>query len=179
MNDQLQKALANLLGRATQGVDAGVSFLQAQLPDVIQQLLVWKLVASLLVFGVCSSLIVGCVGILLKMRRIHLAWRNLEYEIQKYENVCDYPIPRANMNMCQDELRKLNDRQMLRDAAMAKVTELREARGNYNDLPDYWYIPAISMMPSIAALALYGFTWIQIWIAPKLYLIEYAASLGK
>lgn len=48
MEEQLQTALAEILSRATQGIDAGTQFLSAQLPDVIQQLLLWKLAYHLI-----------------------------------------------------------------------------------------------------------------------------------
>lgn len=43
----LYDALANIITKATSGVGAGISFLSEQIPDVIHQLLLWKLTASL------------------------------------------------------------------------------------------------------------------------------------
>ena len=42
MNEQLQTALAEILISTTQGVKEGVAFLQAELPEVVSQLLVFK-----------------------------------------------------------------------------------------------------------------------------------------
>lgn len=44
MNEQANKILVDLLQKASNGIDAAVSFSQAQIPDVIHQLLVWKMV---------------------------------------------------------------------------------------------------------------------------------------
>ena len=43
MNEQLQNALVNLLTKVTSGMDTATAFLSAELPEVVQQLLVWKL----------------------------------------------------------------------------------------------------------------------------------------
>lgn len=53
MNEQANKILVDLLQKASNGIDAAVSFSQAQVPDVIHQLLVWSSVQSALfqVFG--------------------------------------------------------------------------------------------------------------------------------
>ncbi|HBY9737808.1 TPA: hypothetical protein MJA81_23810 [Klebsiella pneumoniae] len=45
MNEQANKILIDLLQRAASGVDAAVSFSQAQVPDIIRQLMVWKAAA--------------------------------------------------------------------------------------------------------------------------------------
>ncbi|XRP56942.1 hypothetical protein AAG927_017115 [Enterobacter hormaechei] len=49
MNEQANKILVELLQKATNGIDAAVSFSQAQIPDVIHQLLVWEFTKSLAV----------------------------------------------------------------------------------------------------------------------------------
>lgn len=52
MNDQLQASLAVILQKATTGLEAGVNFLGAQIPDVVRQVLLfnlWKDVASVVI----------------------------------------------------------------------------------------------------------------------------------
>ncbi|QGT52243.1 TMhelix containing protein [Vibrio phage MZH0603] len=53
MNEQLQQALAELLNKTLNGIDAGAALLQAELPEVIQQLLLWYAVKGVVhfVFG--------------------------------------------------------------------------------------------------------------------------------
>ena len=46
MNEQLQAALAEIITKVSNGADSAVAFLSGQLPDVVQQLLMWKLVAN-------------------------------------------------------------------------------------------------------------------------------------
>ena len=45
MNEELQKALGELLSKANNGIDAASGFLVAELPEVIQQLLMWSAVS--------------------------------------------------------------------------------------------------------------------------------------
>ena len=48
MNEQLQGALVEILNRTISGIDASVGFMEAQLPDVIEQLLMWYAVKGVL-----------------------------------------------------------------------------------------------------------------------------------
>ncbi|NYT67940.1 hypothetical protein [Pusillimonas noertemannii] len=124
MNEQLQTALAEILARATQGIDAGTQFLSAQLPDVIQQLLVWKAVMSGLLF---SLSIAGFIGVTIAIVRV---WRNTDFW----------------------------DGENMPPAALVA-----------------FFLCFLYGLPSLA----WSLDWLQIWIAPKIYLIEYAASLAK
>ena len=48
MEEQANKILVELLKKASNGIDAAVSFSQAQIPDVVHQLLLWNMVDSLI-----------------------------------------------------------------------------------------------------------------------------------
>ena len=48
MNEELQKALAELLSKANNGIDAAGGFIEAELPEVISQLLMWKTAYNLI-----------------------------------------------------------------------------------------------------------------------------------
>ena len=128
MNEQLQQALAAILNKTMAGVEAGTAFLQTELPEVVQQLLLWKLAQAsvMLVFSV--------LGV---MQLIVTAW-----VAAKHSN-------------------------------------------SYGALHfDNAGIPALMISLCIADLSAFGvFGWgadaLQIWLAPKIYLIEYAASLAK
>ena len=48
MEEQANKILVELLQKASNGIDAAVSFSQAQIPDVVHQLLLWNRVDSLI-----------------------------------------------------------------------------------------------------------------------------------
>ncbi|AUR83515.1 TMhelix containing protein [Vibrio phage 1.036.O._10N.286.45.C3] len=124
MNEQLQGAVAQILERAISGIDSSVEFMQAELPDVIEQLLMWYAVRSALFFIAGVSLLI----------LIPFLWRKW---IVKCEN-----------------------------------------SGNYCDGLDLYVIPALlSIIPFFTSILILDIEWLQIWIAPKIWLMEYAAKL--
>ncbi|HHQ5760406.1 TPA: hypothetical protein ACSRHF_000880 [Klebsiella variicola subsp. variicola] len=66
MNEQANKILINLLQKASDGIGAAVSFSQAQIPDVISQLMTWKMVQYGLRIGSFTLLLVVTVWLLKK-----------------------------------------------------------------------------------------------------------------
>lgn len=137
MNEQLQAALAEMLGKANAGIDAGASFLQAQLPDVIQQLLMWKAAISIVTSLAAVALVV--LWLVVFARLLHLA--------------------------------------KAKEAAWAKSKDWLHQSDAYFPLGISALISGV--FATIIASSLFSMDWLQIWIAPKIYLIEYAASLAK
>lgn len=77
MNEQANKILIDLLQKAANGVDAAVSFSQAQVPDIIRQLMVWKAAAYGMRIFFMSLFLLGCI---LLFRRA-LKWHeSFDYE---------------------------------------------------------------------------------------------------
>lgn len=128
MNDQLQQALAEIIGKASSGIDAGTQFLSAQLPEVIQQLLMWKAVMS------------GLTCLFAMVVLIFSAW----------------PIKRFYL-----WVRRLAD------------------DDEFYDHPETMFAGAGCIVLLLIGVCNISLTWLQILIAPKIYLIEYAASLAK
>ncbi|HBL4693587.1 hypothetical protein INP82_22585 [Citrobacter sedlakii] len=125
MNEQANKILADLLQKASNGIDAAVSFSQAQVPDVIHQLLVWNAVSSLMFQAIA---ILTVMGFLLTVKK---AW------------------------------------------------EIAEGCSGA-DFFAFWYIVCGALASIIMFVGFwFNFDWLKIWLAPKLYLIEYAATLIK
>lgn len=66
MNDELQKALAASIGKVVNAAEAGASFLQVELPEVIRQLLVWKAfeygALAIIFIGMGAWLLVKSIG---------------------------------------------------------------------------------------------------------------------
>lgn len=122
MNEQLQQALSTIISKTMQGVDASISFFSAEIPDVIHQLLVFKLAQA------CVLLIIASLYL--------VAWCVFSYK--SFKNDWHEGI------------------QMI--AVFGGGT---------------------GAVVSVASLFLNGSTALQIWLAPKIYLIEYAASLAK
>lgn len=138
-NEALQNALASILQRSITAVDAGVAFLSAEIPDVIQQLLMWHAVSSFIVFFL--SLLVWLIS-------MRMFWPNITQGKEIKESGGKY-IETWTHN---------------------KYGELE------NPLP--YLFPAFASL-TCGAVASSNVAWLQIWIAPKIFLIEYAASLVK
>ena len=134
MNDKLQQSLSQILEQAVSGVQAGVSLLSAELPDVIHQLLMWKMIESL----------IWCIGgIAFTVVAIRLFVKNSG---RGKEVGLKY-----------------------------KPTLTHDEQGNLAEWSPALLIPLAII--AIIAIITINITWLQILIAPKVYLIEYAASL--
>ena len=130
MNEQLQQALASILGKTMQGVEAGVSFLSTEIPDVIHQLLVWKMYYA----GLESiALIFGLIAF---------------YKFCKFY--------------------EKTEGDFFKEYGTATPPAII-----------IFIVGGIYSLLSCAQLFLNIATMFKIWLAPKIYLIEYAASLAK
>lgn len=125
----LQEALVTILEKATAATEAGVAFLSAEIPEVIRELLLWKMMQH----GVLGTVgLVVCLATLLFSRRA---------------------------------------------VFVTKPEWLFEQDGN----PTLWGLPMFfanigaffCIFPAFKQLL----TMLQIIVAPRVYLIEYAANL--
>lgn len=128
MDEKLQAALAELISKANQGVDGAVSFMSAELPDVIHQLLVWYSVKSAIMFAISMAVLV--------------AW------------------------------------------FLAERVAIKWMRSANQDMDDWVVVYGLMgtlgrVVPLTIVMFTFSIDWLQIWIAPKIWLIEYAASLAK
>jgi len=135
MNEQLQKALAEIIQKTMTGLDATVTFLSAEIPDVIHQLLLWYAVKYGLecLFGL--ALLVGWI--------VAIRWGFKK--ARAFE---------ASLNMLASG----------------------EGKGYYLFGVAAFFL---TLMMLVAVPAFINIQWLQILIAPKLWLIEYAAKLVK
>lgn len=149
MEEQANKILVELLQKASNGIDDAVSFSQAQIPDVVHQLLLWNMVDSL-------------IKTLIAILTIPLVFRFMKKQCQRVEigKICDegYSWERGNPKY--------------------RPTMVWDSKGEISFL----------ILPLAGVLIMWGLfiiatvtnmVWLKIWLAPKLYLIEYAASLIK
>lgn len=150
MNEQANKILADLLQKASNGIDAAVSFSQAQIPDVIHQLLVWNFTKSI-VMTVLAILTIFPVIWLVR-----------------------YSLRRVPDGVCQ------RGEGYSWDVGRQKYKPglVWDSKGDITPtvmLPlSFLVVWLVWALDSITDL-----TWLKIWLAPKLYLIEYAAHLVK
>ncbi|MDP1297891.1 hypothetical protein Q6301_20160 [Klebsiella quasipneumoniae] len=149
MNEQANKILVELLQKASNGIDTAVTFSQAQIPDVIHQLLVWNFTKSL----VCTLLMVLTIPFVVKFAMAMFR--------RQQDGVFD------NEGYSWD-----------RGRPKFKPTLIWQEDGDLSPLTVIFGF-AIGLYCLILLLAIFDMTWLKIWLAPKLYLIEYAASLVK
>lgn len=132
MNEQLQTAIADLIEKSLTAFQKGADFLSAELPEVIHQLLLWKMVSSA----------VGCaVGVLIIIGSV--VW--LVYQWKYWTTVID--------------------------------TIYGERMRIESDAGPFCFLNIFVFIPIVFGSLLLNLTWLKIWLAPKVWLIEYAATL--
>lgn len=149
MNEQANKILIDLLQKAANGIDAAVSFSQAQIPDVIHQLLVWKFTKSLVI----TLIILATIPVVVKFIRAMIK-REPDGVFDNEGYSWDRGKPKYKPTLIWQ-----------RDGDMSPLTIIFAAGCIF------YVVAAFGMIVDL--------TWLKIWLAPKLYLIEYAASLVK
>jgi len=150
MNAQSQKILLDLLQKASNGIDAAVSFSQAQIPDVVHQLLVWNFVHSL----IAMTIAIATVPLVIIIVRKQLC-RSRDGMLDDDDCSWSKGKPRYAPTLVWDKRGELS--MAIIPAGCVLVS---------------WFLWVMSTLADLS--------WLKIWIAPKLYLIEYAATLmGK
>lgn len=131
MNEQLQQAVSALITQSLSLFNQGVSFLSTELPDAVQQLLMWKATESFIsmLFSLC--LLIGWILLDIKCFKV----------IKNMKGIWERDDPGWFLYF---------------------------GVGSFVRLFLIWIICAFASI-----------TWLQIWIAPKVYLIEYAAKFLK
>lgn len=134
-SDNANKALAMLIDKVSSGVDQATSFLAAQIPDVIHQLLVYNLVISALLWGFFLFAAIA----------LPIVWWKIK----------TWAFSEKNRNRRGD---------MTDGAGVAMV--LSSIGG--------------ALLEAVVIGNFFShFDWLEIWLAPKIWLIEYAANLVK
>ena len=135
MNEQLQLAVNTLIQTSLNAIDKGTTFLSNQIPEVIQQLLLWKAIASFIEFS-SGIFIIGGI----------FAWLIYQYKYWKTT---------------------------VKTTWGEKKVRLLSETGPFSLLNIFLIFPLLYGSSCINLI------WLQIWIAPKLYLIEYAKDFLK
>lgn len=154
MNEQAQESLAELIKYATSGVDAMVAFGQEQLPILVEQLLMWHFVESLLWFS---------LGLILLMLTPFL--------FKKVSRVLSEKMEDARRAYIQGERwTRFSD-------SGTSTTSYSYDNLMFGCSAGKWLLIPMGFVGFLMASA--NLSWLKIWIAPKLYLFEYGASLVK
>ena len=130
---QAYEAMVVMITKITSGVETAGEFLKGQLPDVLQQLIIYNLVVSLVAF------FVGILIVTLSPLLFRKAWKFLS---------ASYP-ERDSWNMDQKDI------------------------GIFCTI-----LCVFAMAVGVLVISL-NMGWLKIWLAPKIWLIEYTADLLK
>jgi len=128
----LENALVAIINQVTTGIDTSVTFLSTQIPDIIQQLLLWKLIDKLMWTSVELSAMTFCIIVSIK----------LYYKGKTY-------IPKNPYDTDQSDI--------------------------YCMSLGIFILGLFFLIVTLLDLTVI----LQIWLAPKVYLIEYAHGLLK
>lgn len=141
MNEELQKALAEMINKSVAAAVDALAFTQEQLPEVVQQLLAWKLAEALVYAGAAPIVVFICC-----------------YFLKKVAQAKPKELGRKHENWAWE--------------AYETISPSLNALG---------VLGSIAAALCICASAIFWwagvFTALQIWLAPKVYLIEYASKL--
>lgn len=151
--ENLDEALAQLINTALNGLDSSVGFLQAELPDVISQLLIWHGARSGVFF---------VLGVILMFVWVPIALRIVK-------GFKPYPQEKDKERSRGDHISEF----MVVDHGYS---------GKAVTVPGIICCIAggfISFISFLISTNLLNLEWLQIWIAPKVWLLEYAAALVK
>lgn len=160
MNEQAQKILLDLIQKATSGIDSAVAFSQAQIPDVVAQMLMWKFTVSLMNTAISLVVLAATYFICLRLYR---------------------PVTKHIRNR---ELERINTALRLKwDAGEINCNQFYELRLDVTSTGNHPVFLAASVWTGVigvfTSIALLDLDWLKIWLAPKFYLVEYAANLIK
>lgn len=134
MNEQLQQAVATMIQQALDAFSKGASFMAAEIPEVVHQLLLWHAV---------RSAAMTALGVLILVVFVITSYYQFKWWLAK------------------DPDSKYNERRISTGYGPAALFNL------------------IWSLPIAFAVNIMNLTWLQIWLAPKVWLIEYAARMLK
>jgi len=140
MNEELQKALTEILNGTLSAAGDAKQFLMAEIPEVVQQLLMWKL---------AEASVWMLFGVVLAVGGIITNWKIFKSK------------PDGKTPLRSWAWRVWSDGDIWMEAGALIACIFSGAVG------------FIGVLVTLINLA----TALQIWIAPKIYLIEYAATL--
>lgn len=153
------KLLTTLVEKATTGIDAAVNFSQAQIPDVIKQLLIWKMSVSLLWMLLA---IVVAVGTVIMSRAFLQYGKKIQSNI---EHIADLRKRYSNNELTYSQFNNLKPGEFSDSDAVEKKFKCA------------LFSACTAILGFSIFITVVDFDWLKIWIAPKFYLVEYAATL--
>jgi flagellar biosynthesis/type III secretory pathway M-ring protein FliF/YscJ len=167
MNEELQQAIVKVIESMTGVAQSAYSFGAEQLPDVVQQLLLWHMMHSMIFFGLGLILLAASVFMLIrKFSGKQLAARkaaadNARRAYEAGESWTRYDKSSSVTSIMYDDIMKREN------AIIVDERDVLSCLGT-----SIFGVVGLSVMFS-------NLTWLHILVAPKVWLIEYAAGLVK
>jgi hypothetical protein len=137
----LKQALAEIITSTTKTVGQAKDFVLAQAPDVVRQLLAWKM---------AESLINDILSVLLWATAVFVTMKYFRYGIRNHWGMDEYIHGKPTIDH--------------EDAIPLLII---------------WGVTGVvfDLTAIIGGCNIFNLEWVQIWLAPKVYLIEYASHL--
>lgn len=168
----LESSLVSIIQSVQTGVQAGVTFLSEEIPDVLRQLIMWKAAYHGMWAVLQASLIVIAFFMVRKCLLMITEQSRLEQLADSHASVVEHSYLSSQQKDLPEWL-----------AQQKVVTEAKAAStAGIPSLVIYCVLTGIALIAGIAgAINVFGnlLTLTQLVIAPKVWLIEYAASLVK
>lgn len=167
MNDELQTILIGYIERADGVVSAGIDEAIKHAPDLVAQLLLWKTISSAIPFAIFSLVFMIALYIYVSGWRAPMS--------------AHYPSTPVRKTVEVEEDGKKVKREVYERGIDGKILFDVDTRAE----PSYSWTDekAFKLWIGLIAMVISGFgavlntTWVQILVAPKFYLFEYAKSL--
>lgn len=161
VKEKASDILLNMVNVTIQTMNDVVAFGKQQIPEVIHQLLMWKAVESFIPFAV--NVILMVIGILLMTRWGKKVGNAISAKRDKAEQ--DYKDGKSWTRL----ERGYSTTSIFYDFFMATSSFVRLVL----------VVVGFILLLNAAQTALHSLEWLKILVAPKVYLIEYAAELIK
>jgi len=154
MNEQLQAELLKIVTNISNGAESIWGFLTDQTPEVVRQLLLWHGIHSLIWFVV---FLIAAVLPLLLMKPIQTTLKNNAKKARE-----DYE----------------NGEPWTRYEGFSGSTSIK-----YDNIVNMEKFPILGIACGFSIFfeccALHSLTWLKIWLAPKMWLLEYITAMVK
>lgn len=175
MNEETKDALNQFLKDMIEGLESGAKFAGEQIPILLHEILYWGFAKSFIFFSAGVVLFIFGICFLKK------AWRNipnLKNEIQQKldeefkksgKSLRDFCIGRRNGDISNSAWRSYYS-----PFGDYRVEPVADGFGIFAA----YLIPCFCIVVSLP-LVFTNLTWLQVAVAPRLYLLEYASNLIK
>jgi len=167
MNENLQQALERLITKSLDGIDSATGFLEAEIPEYVEQLMNWYMVKGAFLSFVCLFVLIGSLYMI-----YNVIFKERTEDKERLDEL-------SSQRESGETWTKFRGFGMV--TSIEYDREVRKAKnGGYSDEAQAILGGVFSSSAVISAICILpSMSWVQIWIAPKVWLVEYAANLVK